>query len=263
MVTQELEAYGGRGRVTVGGALHELATNAAKHGALSSPQGRVEVSWAADAAEAGWLRLCWREHEGPPVAPPARSGFGSLLLEQTIQGQLRGELRRDWDPAGLRCRIGLPGDCFAVTGVSEPPAEPVHAAGKLASLAAGALVLVVEDEALTALALEQVLRDAGYKVLGPAARVQEALDLIRATPPEAAVLDVNLFGQPVLPVAEALSRMGVPFLFCTGYTTIDGLSERLRQAPVLAEPVAPEHLIEMIGRLLRSAGAPAAGMASA
>ena len=93
-------------------------------------------------------------------------------------------------------------------------------------------MLVVEDEALTALALQSLLERAGYVVLGPVGRVEDALDLLRSGPPDAAVLDVNLFGATVDPVAHALEAMGVPFLFCTGYGNLNGASERLRRAPV-------------------------------
>ena len=89
-------------------ALHELATNATKHGALSTPEGRVSVFWEAD-DDAGMLRLLWAEAGGPPVAaPPTRRGFGSRLLEATLKDQLGGKLARDWRPGGLVCTIELP-----------------------------------------------------------------------------------------------------------------------------------------------------------
>ncbi|MFC7331836.1 PAS domain S-box protein [Rhodocista pekingensis] len=118
---EELEPYAGRVRMAgpavdlpadyiqaVSLSLHELATNAAKHGALSSPDGRVDLRW--DLAGGGRaLRLVWEESGGPPVAgPPRRSGFGSSLLVRSIRGQLGGTLRQDWRPQGLLCEIVLP-----------------------------------------------------------------------------------------------------------------------------------------------------------
>ncbi len=89
-------------------ALHELATNATKHGALSAPDGRVSVFWETD-GEKGLLRLLWAEAGGPPVeAPPTRRGFGSRLLEATLRDQLGGKLVRDWRPGGLVCTIEMP-----------------------------------------------------------------------------------------------------------------------------------------------------------
>ena len=77
--------------------LHELATNAAKYGALRTETGRVTVDWTADDAV---LRLAWRETGGPPTAPPMRKGFGSRLIERGLAG---GEVRTTFDPAGLTC----------------------------------------------------------------------------------------------------------------------------------------------------------------
>ena len=89
-------------------ALHELATNAAKHGALSRPEGRVALSWALDAAT-GRLRLLWSESGGPPGAgPPSRRGFGSTVLDATMRRQLGGQATLTWSPEGLRCAIALP-----------------------------------------------------------------------------------------------------------------------------------------------------------
>jgi PAS domain S-box-containing protein len=91
--------------------LHELATNAAKYGALSTPGGTVEVTWrlGRQAGENGPLHLCWLERRGPPVTgpPPGRS-FGSRLIDSTIRGQLGGSVDRSWDPSGLVCEITVP-----------------------------------------------------------------------------------------------------------------------------------------------------------
>ena len=89
-------------------ALHELATNAVKHGALSVPGGRVSLRWSADGA-AGLLKLRWEETGGPPLAaPPSRRGFGSRVLEATLRVQLGGAVTRGWEPAGLVCEAALP-----------------------------------------------------------------------------------------------------------------------------------------------------------
>jgi len=87
-------------------ALHELATNAAKYGALSTPQGRVEVSWRRDVA--GELRLIWRETGGPPVMAPARRGLGTTLLGRALAGPVGGRTCLDWRPQGLVCELILP-----------------------------------------------------------------------------------------------------------------------------------------------------------
>lgn len=89
---------------TVGLALgiHELATNAAKYGALSSPDGRVAIDWEIDADE---LSLTWRESGGPRVRPPERQGFGTRLLERALASDLGGRVDLDFQPCGLVCRM--------------------------------------------------------------------------------------------------------------------------------------------------------------
>ena len=79
--------------------LHELATNAAKYGSLSGATGHVHVSWRT---AGNMLELAWVESGGPPIAgPPAREGFGSLLAQRSVSGQLKGKLTYDWQPGGL------------------------------------------------------------------------------------------------------------------------------------------------------------------
>jgi two-component system CheB/CheR fusion protein len=86
--------------------LNEFAANSAKYGALSSPAGHVEVDWSVANDE---LRLTWQEQGGPPLErPPDSEGFGTRLVRATVQGQLGGELARDWRPEGLVVRLSLP-----------------------------------------------------------------------------------------------------------------------------------------------------------
>jgi two-component sensor histidine kinase len=86
-------------------AFHELATNAVKHGAWSTPQGRLAVTWTAGG---GRLHLEWRETGGPPVSPPARRGFGSRLIERGLAAELDGLAELRFDPGGLVCVIDAP-----------------------------------------------------------------------------------------------------------------------------------------------------------
>jgi two-component sensor histidine kinase len=87
-------------------AMHELATNAAKHGALSAETGTVAVAWRVEGRD---LRIRWTERGGPPVGgAPERSGFGSRLLDGTIRTQLRGTVERTWDASGLVCDVVVP-----------------------------------------------------------------------------------------------------------------------------------------------------------
>ncbi|WP_374569724.1 PAS domain S-box protein [Phenylobacterium sp.] len=87
-------------------ALHELATNAAKHGALSVEGGAVAVRWSGGASER--LVIRWSEHNGPPVSPPTREGLGLQVVERALGGSIGGEVRFDWRAEGLVCEMTVP-----------------------------------------------------------------------------------------------------------------------------------------------------------
>ena len=87
-------------------SLHELATNAAKYGALSLPAGKVQIEWSR--AADGGLVLHWTETGGPLVTPPARRGFGMRVMDSMIRDQLNGDVHFDWHAQGLACTIRLP-----------------------------------------------------------------------------------------------------------------------------------------------------------
>jgi PAS domain S-box-containing protein len=107
--------------VPIGMAIHELTTNAAKHGALSAPDGRVEVRWSAPERDGGAvLAFAWTEEGGPPVGEPTRQGFGSRLLRRVLATQLGATVTIDFDPAGLRFRMEAP---LARGPAPSPPRE--------------------------------------------------------------------------------------------------------------------------------------------
>jgi len=98
-----------RAAVALAMALHELATNALKYGALSGPSGEVSLAWRTRRHDgAGRLELEWRESGGPPVAPPTRRGFGSRLLAQGLPAELNGVAQLEFAPEGLVWRVTTP-----------------------------------------------------------------------------------------------------------------------------------------------------------
>jgi two-component sensor histidine kinase len=88
--------------------LHELATNAVKHGALSAPMGQIRVRWDVEEASARHLRLTWQESGGPPVAPPLSRGFGTKLIEFAASREMGGRLELNYAPTGLEVEIVAP-----------------------------------------------------------------------------------------------------------------------------------------------------------
>ena len=113
----------------------------------------------------------------------------------------------------------------------------------------GLRVLVVEDEFLVASVIQQMLESAGCAVVGPVARVGDAVAAAETQPCDAAVLDVNLAGERVDPVADALSRRNVPFAFVTGYIRA-GLPRAHAMRPRLCKPFRMADLIDTVSRLV-------------
>ena len=116
----------------------------------------------------------------------------------------------------------------------------------------GRSVLVVEDEALVALDMEETLKAAGLHVMGPAASVAEAMALLEAGTPDAAILDLNLRGELVTPVARKLREIGVPFVLATAYNHLRPDAEQAFSGVAnLGKPLASARCVEMLGEILR------------
>lgn len=96
--------------LSFGMIFHELATNAAKYGALSVPEGQVLVDWAVSDLKKPVLHLSWRERGGPPAAPPTRRGFGSRLIERNVRHDLSGAVELDYAVAGFSAEFSVPLD---------------------------------------------------------------------------------------------------------------------------------------------------------
>ena len=116
-----------------------------------------------------------------------------------------------------------------------------------AGLLQGLRVLIVEDEAMIASLLEDYLMDLGCQVIGPALHMKDAVALGREAAIDGALLDVNIVGEKVYPVADILTERGIPFVFVTGYGAA-GLRECDSGHPVLQKPYSLEHLVDIMAR---------------
>jgi len=232
-------------------ALHELATNALKYGALSVSQGRVDLRWGRTVE--GGFELLWIESGGPKVTPPPRQGFGSTLLNQVTGRELNGDTAVEFNPGGLRVRVRAGAGALVDRPETVPqapaprPAEAAPASSDAVDLK-GRRILIVEDAVLLALELETGLQEAGAEVIGPAAELEEAMALLDQ-PLDAAVLDANLNGQSVTPVAEVLASRGVPFVFATGYGGAAGAPAGF-DAPVIRKPYDVTQVAAAVAELL-------------
>jgi light-regulated signal transduction histidine kinase (bacteriophytochrome) len=231
--------------------LHELSTNAAKYGALSRGGGRLRVGWTLD--ETGACVIDWRESGGPPVHPPARQGFGTVLIDRSIPFDLGGESDVEYRPEGLTARFVIPARHVAETAAA--PAQNRRAAqplrGPLAENLAGLKVLLVEDQMLIAMDLEQILLQQGISDIATAGSVADALSRLQAFSPDIAILDVNLGAENSLPAADELVRRGIPFLFATGYGDGSMIPERFASRPIVRKPYEAASIVSQILALLK------------
>lgn len=111
-----------------------------------------------------------------------------------------------------------------------------------------ARILIVEDEMLVAMLIEDAITDLGHEIVGPAMRLETALDTAAKEQIDAAILDINLAGKQSFPVADILTSRGIPFMFASGYGSA-GLIEPYKEAPILQKPFAPHQLEAMLTRL--------------
>ncbi len=236
-------------------ALHELATNAVKFGALSAEGGHVALSWTV--RQDGGFDLTWTESGGPTVSPPARVGFGQTLLNQVTGRELNGGTAVEYRPNGVVARLSAGPQAMAERPDVMPHAPTTWMTETVATSAGppnlkGARVLIVEDAVLLALELETGLSDAGAKVVGPAYELEEALALLDQ-PIDAAVLDANLNGRSVAPVAELLTQRKIPFVFATGYGEAGGAPGGF-DAPVIRKPYDVTQVAAAVAELLAARG---------
>lgn len=240
-------------------AIHELATNALKYGALASTQGRVTVSWRVESRGASsWATLTWQETR-PATAnwtPPTRRGFGSELIEQRVPYELGGRGKLVVGPTGVQATITFPLQTGASILETDAPVRSKVFGGSMdmseePSLA-GRRVLVLEDDYYLASDTAGALRAAGAEVAGPFAQQAPALEAIRGGGLSSAIVDINLGSGPSFETAQALRQAGVPFVFLTGYDR-NTILEGFRDVPRLEKPTELRQIVRTLDVLIEAA----------
>ena len=239
-------------------AIHELATNAAKYGALTLPNGHVTVEWRH--AEDGGLELSWAEAGGPLVEQPKRRGFGSTLIERALAMETGGRAIVHHMRTGVVCDIFLPSSSVSSSDASEPNAVAIKAESIPALEVPAAepseifRILVVEDSFLLVMTIHAVLEDLGWIVVGPATRKAEALALAESETFDAALLDVNLDGETSWDVAAVLNRRGIPFVFSTAYDVSSGLPDDLAGSAIIGKPYNSKDIEQRLREVIAAKG---------
>jgi len=225
---------------------HELATNAAKYGSLSTPEGRLTVKFEL---HSGTVVLHWLEQGGPSVKVPKSIGFGTTLISISMKN-LQGEAEFNWGYGGMKCKLTMPRQ-------EEP--EKANQNRVQDESGSGAIVteskitaLLVEDEPLIAMMMADMLTEFEFDVLGPFATVDKAMSAVDQANVHVALLDVNLAGEMVYPVASRLRDLGVPFIFMTGYSA-ESIEQQFLEVPILKKPVDQAQLYRTIKRMTEMA----------
>jgi CheY-like chemotaxis protein len=173
-------------------------------------------------------------------------------MRASVERQLKGKVRLDWEPDGLSCELALPAEqivAAAGDGWLQKDKPPGAKAPSSDASAEGMRVLVLEDEALIAMQIEDALGAAACTVVGPATRIGEAFDLLYAEEVDAALLDVNVAGERSFAIADILAAKRIPFAFVTGFDAASTLPEHLRFAPVVSKPFETAQLEAVIAQL--------------
>jgi len=233
--------------------LHELATNAVKHGALSASGGKVSVGWSRIATPDGEkIKFAWKERGGPPCAKPIRKGFG-LTVIRSASSECGGQANMELSAEGFD--FSFEGDLSARTQmvsqrhisiVQKQRTAPVPATAPSSS---GCKILLIEDEALIAMQLKLDLEECGHVVIGPIAQLPEALRAAAESEFDIALIDINLGADNSAPVAEILDRRQIPFAFTTGYNDLIFMPPLLREYPHLTKPYNPVDVKDLVSAL--------------
>lgn len=247
--------------------IHELITNAMKHGAMSTPAGTIEFTWQLD--KYSNLEMYWGEFGVTVAESPKRRGFGSLIIERAIPLDLGGEAEYQVTRDGLQARFLIPNKHFVLDGPakvqvddkdehesesdsaaphsreSDGDTAPTHEGDNLGT------ALIVEDNMIIAIDEESTLTALGFSQIHIATSVASAMQVIARGAINFAVLDVNLGIENSEPIAEELARKEIPFLFASGYDLgLDRLTAKFN-APLVKKPFTSDGLTAAVKARLK------------
>lgn len=235
--------------------VHELVTNACKHGALSD-SGRVEVLVERKDGEGAYIR--WMEIDGPKVTAPTRRGFGSVILERTIPYDLQGSARLDYFISGLEAEFFIPEQHIHAderptpAPAPEPVAEDEQPPQSNLPLD-GAQVLLVEDDLLIAMEAEDSLRQLGAAHVECVSNVSDARATLANHEFHFAMLDVSLGRGTSFDFAKSLGEAAIPYIYATGYGSELPPGIREGKAVVIQKPYDREQLAQAVRKTMPNA----------
>lgn len=221
---------------------HELMTNAIKYGSLSTPQGRLQVTWRRLDELENTVELSWNETGGPPVKRPEHKGFGTSVIEHVAGQQLDSDIKVSWRKAGLQLKIVIPEKNIApITAENTGGFEVARSVSH--DVLENKRVLILDDEWLIAEQHADLLSAVGAEVVGPFLSLEQAMRE-DAGSLDLAILDFALGDDDVLPLANKLNDSNVPIVFVTGYGSNMQLPERFKDDLVVAKPAGASAVLD-------------------
>lgn len=249
-------------------AIHELATNALKYGALADDGGNITVTWTHERRPGdAWLQLHWQEQRPPSPGwhAPGRRGFGSALVEERVPYELAGMGTIVHEADGTCANIGFPlrgRDSILQTDAPDQAridGGALDMAGELDWQ--GRTALVVDDDYYLAEDMAAALRSTGAGILGPFSSLGDAVAALERQRPDMAVVDINLGQGPTTLLVNALQAAHVPFVVVTGYETAS-LPAAVRTAHCIQKPAAPREVLHTLARVAEGTALPATATAA-
>ena len=228
--------------------LHEMATNSIKYGALCDNRGQIQITLTTDAN--GGVTLTWVERGGPPVTPPKRRGFGSLIIQNSVPHELGGDADVDYKMTGVEARFRLPSSAISKLIHIEPEKPQKDQTIAAQDVGLSGTGLVVEDNLIIAMDIADMLKDFGAAEIKIVASVSAALKWLSDNKADFALLDVNLGSEQSLPIAYELAKRGVPFILATGYGASEELVNIYPPCEIVQKPVSDTGLQAAFTKIL-------------
>ena len=195
--------------------LHEMLVNALKYGALADSTGKVTIDLTKDINNN--LTIKWTETGGPLILKtPERRGFGSGIIERSIPFELKGEVDIKYLREGVSAIFKIPSDHITYGTAEVTDAEPQKNASAN-EFQIPENVLIVEDNLIIAMEAEDVFQNLGVQKTTLVSSNDQAITHLNKETVDFALLDVNLGSENSIPTAKQLKKMGIPFIFATGY----------------------------------------------
>ncbi|MBF7073552.1 GAF domain-containing protein [Glaciecola sp. MH2013] len=231
--------------------VHELVTNAVKHGALRNDRGQIKIEWSLSHNKD--LTIDWQE-SGYENELATKKGFGSIIISRSIPFDLNGTADVIAHGNGIDVTLSVPSKFVVTTDAQPKPYEnsSEHTLSSPTARNALSSALIVEDNMIIALDLEDTLYALGVKKVFVSASSADAIKIINKESISFAILDVNLGGENSISIAKHLKELCIPFIFVTGYSELQGIKkEGFENVELLSKPFSNTDIKNFVDGLVK------------